>query len=119
MTTKTLTQTASILTVVAFLTGCAAEIVPAGPDTYTVSASGGIYTQSSAGSRAKAYKAANDYCVKRGLVMVPVSVDERQYELGRHTANFTLIFRALPPGDPEIKRPNVESPASTLRTQSR
>ena len=116
MTTRRI-NTAVFIIVSAFLSGCAAEIVPAGPDTYTVSASGGIYTQSSAGSRAKAFKAANEFCVKRGLVMVPVSVDERQYELGHHTANINLVFRALRPGDPEIKRPNIENPTTTQRTQ--
>jgi hypothetical protein len=102
-----------------FLTACATEVVPAGPDTYSVSASGGPWTQSSAPIRAKVFKAANAFCVERNLVMVPVSVDERPYELGRHTANIDLVFRALPPGDPEIKRPNVEAPNSTQRIQYR
>ena len=118
MTTK-LHIALPLLAISAFVSGCATKVVPAGPDTYSVSASGGIYTQSSAGSRAKAFKAANDFCVQRGLVMVPVTVQERPYELGRHTANINLIFRALRPGDPEIKRPTVDSFTSPQRTQDR
>lgn len=101
--------------------GCARlEVVPAGPDTYSVSAGGGLgWTPSSAPVRAKVYKAANDYCVKRGLVMVPVSVDERPGEMGRHTASMELVFRALRPGDPDIKRPAVETPDSIKRIEIR
>jgi hypothetical protein len=90
------------------MTGCASEpeVVPAGPDTYYVSAGGGLgWTPASAPIRAKVYKAANNFCAKRGLVMMPVSVNERPGEMGRHTASMDLVFRALKPGDSEIKRP--------------
>jgi len=93
----------------AALAGCSAlEVAPAGPDTYTVAAGGGLgWTASSAPVRAKVYRAANDFCEKRGLVMVPVSEREIPGEVGRHTASVELVFRALPHGDPGIKRPNL------------
>jgi hypothetical protein len=54
-----------------------------------------------------------------GLVMVPVSFDSRPGELGRHPPSADLVFRALKPGDPDIKRPNVEGPDRIIRVQER
>lgn len=86
--------------------GCASpEVVSAGPDTYTVAAGGGLgMTPSSAPVRAAVYKAANQFCAKRGLVMVPVMVDESPGVMGSHTAQVELTFKALRPGDPAIRK---------------
>jgi hypothetical protein len=94
------------------------EVIPTGPDTYTIT-SGTSIGFSSAGVRAEVYRAANEFCAKRGLVMVPVSIDAREGELGRHPPSATLVFRALKPGDPEIKRINVEGPDTIQRIQVR
>lgn len=91
--------------------------MPAGPDTYTVSSSGAGF--STTGVRARVYRAASDYCTKRGLVMVPVSFDAQAGVLGQRPPSADLVFRALPPGDPEIKRPNVEGPNYIQRVQHR
>ena len=94
------------------------EVISTGPDTYTVT-SGTSIGFSSAGVRAEVYRAANEFCAKRALVMVPVSIDAREGELGRHPPSATLVFRALKPGDPDIKRVNVEGPDSIQRNQDR
>lgn len=112
----------SIFCLATLFTGCASrpEVVPAGPDTYTVAAGGGMgWTPSSAPVRAAVYRAANEFCQKRGLVMVPVSLDQRPGQIGSHTASVELVFRALPPGDPEIQRPTIERPDHTQRVQIR
>jgi hypothetical protein len=98
--------------------GCTtSDVVPAGPDTYMVSASGAGF--SAAGVREKVYNKANEFCAARGLVMVPVSFDSRPGELGQHPPSADLVFRALKPGDPDIKRPNVEGPDEIIRVQQR
>ena len=51
--------------------------------------------------------------------MVPVSVDQRPGKMGSHTASMELVFRALHPGDPDIKRPSVEKPDFTERIEKR
>ena len=81
--------------------GCSSvpQVVSAGPDTFIVSNSGGIYTQNSGPIREEVFRIANQYCTERGLVMVPINVDERPYVLGRNTASITLTFRALKPAD--------------------
>ena len=88
------------------LAGCAAQVVPVGPDTYAVSSSGAGF--SNAGQRAKVYHTANEFCAKRGLVMVPVSLDAKRGALFTRPPSADLVFRALKPGDPEIKRPNAQ-----------
>jgi hypothetical protein len=54
-----------------------------------------MYSQDIAPVRADVFRAANQFCVTRGLVMVPVNVDERPYQLGGHTASVKLTFRAI------------------------
>ncbi|MEO5915499.1 MAG: hypothetical protein ABIS50_14800 [Luteolibacter sp.] len=97
--------------------GCAPQVIPAGPDTYTVSSSGAGF--SAAGVRAKVYQTANDFCASRGLVMVPISIDARVGVLGQRPPSADLVFRALKPGDPEIKRPNLEGPSHIERIEVR
>ncbi len=98
------------------MAGCTTRIVPAGPDTYSVSSRGAGY--SAAYTRSNAYEAADKFCRERGLVMVPVSVDSERGAPGRQPST-ELIFRALKPGDPEIKRPAIDKPDSIQRIQYR
>jgi hypothetical protein len=93
------------------------DVISTGPDTYMVSASGAGFA--TAGVREKVYKKANDFCAKKGLVMVPVSFNARPGVLAVHPPSADLIFRALKPGDPAIARPDlVESNRSSVVTQS-
>lgn len=117
MTPRHIISTTCALILVSFFAGCAAQVIPAGPDTFTVSSSGAGF--STAGVRARTYRAANDYCTRRGLVMVPVSFDAQGGVLGQRAPTADLVFRALRPGDPEIKRPNVEGPNYIERVQHR
>ncbi len=51
--------------------------------------------------------------------MVPLSIDTIDGVTGRNTPSATLVFRALKPGDPEIKRVNIEAPDNIQRVQRR
>jgi hypothetical protein len=108
----------SMLCAVAMFSGCASSVVPAGPDTYMISTTEVGLTQ---GGRAKAaaYRKADEWCRKRGLVMVPIAVDQHAAEPFGRYGGAELTFRALPPGDPEIRRNNVEKPDYTQRIQMR
>jgi hypothetical protein len=89
------------------LVGCAMgpRVVPAGPQTYTVSSDGGLnLTTATSPAREAVFRAANRFCIKRKLVMVPVSLDEHPGQFGERLPSADLIFRALPPGDPQIAR---------------
>ena len=101
-----------------FITGCSTGVVAAGPDTYLISRSvSGFGTAGAA--KAAVYREASAWCAARGLVMVPVSSDAKDPVTAQHMGSAELLFRALKPGDPEIKRTNVESPDHTQRIQVR
>lgn len=102
----------------ALVAGCSSGIVPAGPDTYMVSRSIEVFS-TGAGGKAALYREANDWCMKRGLIMVPVSTDAREPVVGGRLGSAELVFRALRPGDPEIKRNSVEKPDYIQRVEAR
>lgn len=103
---------------VTILSGCAASVVPAGPDTYMISTTEIGLTQGGR-VKAEAYRKADEWCRARGLVMVPIAVDQHSAEPFGRYGGAELTFRALKPGDPEIKRINVEKPDFTQRLQVR
>lgn len=117
--TPTKILTAATALVASFLvSACTSSgVIPAGPDTYMISAGGAGF--STAGVRASTYRAAQKYCADRGLVFLPVSFDAQEGVLGQRPPTADLVFRALPPGDPEIKRPNLEQPNYIQRVQNR
>lgn len=92
-------------------------VIPCGPDTYMVTSSGAGF--GTAGVRTNCFEKANKFCAERGLVMVPVSFDARGGELGKRPPSADLTFRALRPGDPDIKRPVMEAPDAIYRVQIR
>lgn len=85
------------------LGGCAfgPRVVPVGPQTYSVSSADGYV---SATAREVVLNAANRYCAKRKLVMVPVSLDVHPGAIRERLSTADLVFKALPPGDPGISR---------------
>lgn len=89
------------------LAGCAIDpkVVQAGPQTYMVSSDGGLtWTEATQTAREAVFHAANRYCAKRKLVMVPVSLDTHPSDIDGRFERVDLIFRALRRGDPEIAR---------------
>ena len=85
------------------LGGCAMgpRVVVVGPQTYSVSSADGYV---SATAREVVLNAANRYCAKRKLVMVPVSLDVHPGAIRDRLSTADLVFCALPPGDPAIAR---------------
>jgi hypothetical protein len=98
--------------------GCVSSVQPAGPDTYFVSKGPLPIWMSAARGKADCYQKASEWCAARGLVMVPVSSDEQNSIPGR-AGSAELTFRALKPGDPDIKRATIEEPDTTQRIQTR
>ena len=84
-----------IFTFAVVLTGCGStsEVVRAGPDTYMISSGGGLYEQNPSGIRQEVYSQANEHCDAMGKTMIPVDINERQYQLGKHTASVSLTFK--------------------------
>jgi len=89
------------------LAGCMTgpKVVPAGPQTFSVSTGGGLgWMTTEAAAREEVLRAAGRYCKKRNLVMVPLSLDVHPGELAEREPAADLVFRALRPDDPEIGR---------------
>ncbi len=90
------------------LAGCAnwgPQVQSAGPGTLTVTAEDQLkWNAATVPAREVVFGVANEYCAKRKLVMVPVSLDVRPGETGLKAGSADLVFRALHPGDPSIVR---------------
>ena len=78
-----------------------------GRDTYMISGSTPGMV-SSATVRARLLREADKWCRQNGLVMIPVSYGGQDAVVGQHTANAEVIFRAVPPSDPDNARPRYE-----------
>ena len=101
--------TAAILAAV-ILTGCSTGVVPAGPQTFMISVTEGPGLTNGGAAKARTYREASQWCDKRGLVMVPIASNTHPTQVFGRYAGSELTFRALKPGDPEIKRPNLLTP---------
>jgi hypothetical protein len=114
----TIISAVTALIAMSLFSGCTSSgVIPAGPDTYMISAGGAGF--STGGVRARTYRNAQKFCDERGLVFVPVSFDAQEGVYGRRVPTADLVFRALRPGDPEIHRPNLEQPNYIQRIQNR
>jgi hypothetical protein len=95
------------LTAAVLLIGCSTGVVPAGPDTFMVSVTEGPGLTNGGAAKAKTYREASLWCAKRGLIMVPIASNTHPTQPFGRYAGSELTFRALKPGDPEIKRPTL------------
>jgi hypothetical protein len=107
-----------VVAVAAVLAGCSSGVVSAGPQTYMISRSI-AFAGTGATGKAKLYEEANEWCIARGLIMVPVTSDSTEPVAGKGMGSASLTFQALPPGHPGIHRSTIEKPDYTQRVQIR
>jgi len=85
------------------IAGCGTgQVIQAGPNTYSVTSSGAGF--STDGVKADVYRAANEHCAQKNLVMVEDSIKTQDGALARNPPSADLRFHCLSQGDPEIKR---------------
>jgi len=89
------------------LASCSTGVVPMGRDTYMISGMSPGLVNSGA-VRAKLLRQADKWCKEKGLVMIPVSYSGQDAVYGQQAANAEVVFRAVPPSDPENMRPKYE-----------
>ena len=97
----------AMLALILLHAGCAIgpKVVQAGPQTYMVSSDAGLsWSEATGSSRDAVLRAANRFCAKRKLIMVPVSLDVHPTDSEGLFERADLVFRALRRGDPEIAR---------------
>jgi hypothetical protein len=91
---------------IALLAGClpGTGILPAGPNTYTITEKnlGGVFTGTEPAERA-ALLQANEYCSQQGRQFVPL-IMRGTPSAPAHFPTYTVTFKCLLPGDPEIAK---------------
>jgi len=90
--------------------GCAYStgILPVGPDTYTVSEQYTIARGGNSMAERTALTEANVFCEQRGRKFLPVNMTQPS-AIAISPAGYSVTFRCLSPGDPELHRPRFES----------
>ncbi len=87
-----------------FLAGCASTgVIPVGSNTYMVSKQTASGFQTAVGIKAEILKEANEFCEKRGLRMMVVSLRSKDGEPGRSYGTAELVFKAIKESDPEYQ----------------
>lgn len=101
---STLLSVLAVLPIVG-LPGCTSStgVVPAGSDTYVVVRSRKSFHGDGKRVRAEALREANEFCRKRGKVMKVVKSTAEDMKPFRADASAEVYFKALDPGDPELK----------------
>jgi hypothetical protein len=97
--------------VVVTLTACAAStgILPAGPDTYTVTERLAPIRGGGTEAQRVAMTEANAFCEKQGRRFLPLSMNDAGSLTNPYgPTGYTVTFRCLAPGDPELARPQFE-----------
>jgi hypothetical protein len=90
--------------IAATLTGCAMTtgILPAGPDTYTVSGHFAPIRGGSTTAQQAALTEANAFCTGQGRQFLPVDMLTPFRANPYGTTDYSVTFRCLLPGDPEL-----------------
>jgi hypothetical protein len=92
------------------LASCAAGtgILPAGPDTFTVTEHYAPIRGGTATAQKVALTEANEFCEGRGQKFMPISMGTRPGMTEPNPTGYSVTFRCLQPGDPELHRPVLE-----------
>lgn len=102
----------------ATLAACTTGIVPIGPSTYMLSGSSpGLIGKGAV--EAKLLKQANEWCQKKGLVMIPIDSTGHDAIYMGNWANAEIKFKALPPGSAAVPSSYSAAPNQIIETRAR
>ncbi len=95
--------------VLVFLVGCASSgPIPIGQDTFMITKQSTTGFHSGASVKAEIYREANEYCLRVGKQLQPVSTGQIDGVPGRSFASAELSFRCLSQSDSELNRPTLK-----------
>lgn len=102
--------------IVLLLAGCATNtgVVSMGPDTYMIAGSSATGLAAGGEVMADLYRQANAFCGSQQKQLLPINTQARDGNFGRSYANAKIEFRCLVAGDPELRRPTMESAPNTV-----
>jgi len=120
MKAKLLGAAALSLGSAAVLVGCAAStgVLPAGPDTYTLSETFSPARGGGTEAQREALTKANDFCAEKGRVFVPVTMGQSGalYNPNGPTG-YTVTFRCLLPTDPAVATYRIQQAPNVIIEQ--
>jgi hypothetical protein len=106
-----------------FLVGCAAStgILPAGPDTYTVTEKFAPVRGGSTEAERVALTVANDFCAQKGRQFVPSTMSQAGNPYGPGNPNgptgYTVTFRCLLSNDPAVAQYHLQQAPNVIIEQ--
>jgi len=104
----------------AVVAGCASStgILPAGPDTYTLSERFAPVRGGGDEAQRQALTKANDYCGEMGRVFVPAMMGQAGQLNNPHgPTGYTVTFRCLLPNDPAVAKYRIEQAPNVVVEQ--
>jgi hypothetical protein len=106
--------------VAAILSGCAAStgILPAGPDTYTVTERFAPIRGGSTTAQQTALTEANAFCAERGREFLPLDMLTPASANPYGPTGYSVTFRCLLPGDPELDKSHL-APTAIIEQRNR
>jgi hypothetical protein len=92
------------------LASCAAStgILPAGPDTYTVTERFAPARGGGTEAQRVAMTESNNFCEQLGKKFFPLNMGEAGRQTTSGPTGYSVTFRCLAPGDPELTRPRFQ-----------
>ena len=102
------------------LVGCASStgILPAGPDTYTLSERFAPVRGGGTEAQREALTKANDFCAEKGRVFVPATMGQSGALYSPYgPTGYTVTFRCLLPNDPAVAKYRIEQAPNVIIEQ--
>ena len=89
------------------VTGCTTSsgIIPVGQDAYMVTGTEKSFKGSAVGIKGSLLKQADEFCAKRGGVMVVTKTVQTDMVSFKSDASAEVYFKCLTPDDPQLKHP--------------
>ncbi len=86
--------------------GCARStgVLPAGPDTYTITEKAAPVRGGSTEAKRVALTKADEFCAEKGRVFAPSIMRENGYDRQYGYTGYLVTFRCLPPNAPNVSR---------------
>jgi hypothetical protein len=103
----------------AMLTGCASStgILPAGPDTYTISEKFSPARGGAVEAERDALTKANEYCTQQGRQFVPATMGQAPLDNPYGPTGYATTFKCLLPGDPAIANYRIQQAPNVIIEQ--
>lgn len=104
----------AVLPIVVGACASSTGVLPAGPDTYTITEKVSTWRGGGAEAKRAALTKANDFCAEKGRVFVPSLMREADYSLHHGNLGYMVTFQCLPPNTANVARNRVEAPAGVI-----